>query len=196
MKHFVALLLLLVAFTVAALGQGNWRVDKAHSSMMFTIRHLVISEVVGNFKEWDMKVTSSKEDWTNTKVEAVAKITSINTENERRDADLRSDNFFSADKFPEMKFVSESFEKVGDNQYKIKGHLTIRDITKEVTFDAEHLGTISDRRMGTRAGWKAMASINRFDFGLKWNAALETGGLVAGETVKITVNLELVKQAS
>jgi polyisoprenoid-binding protein YceI len=179
-----------------AVSQTSWRVDKSHSKMMFTVRHLVISEVVGYFREWDMKITNSKEDWTDTNVEAVAKVASVNTDNERRDADLRSDNFFSAEKFPDMKFVSSSFEKVADNKYKIKGLLTIRDVTKEVVFEGEILGTINDPRMGTRVGWKATAQINRFDFGLQWNRMIETGGLVAGETVTIIINLELIKQAA
>lgn len=194
MKRSALLLASFVLMMGTAVSQTTWRVDKSHSKMMFTVRHLVISEVVGYFKEWDMKITNSKEDWTDTRVEAVAKVASINTDNERRDADLQSDDFFSAEKFPEMKFVSSSFEKVGDNKYKIKGLLTIRDVTKEVVFDGEILGTINDPRMGTRVGWKATTQINRFDFGLKWNRMIETGNLVVGETVTIVINLQLIKQ--
>jgi polyisoprenoid-binding protein YceI len=177
-------------------GQTTWRVDKSHSKMMFTVRHMLVSEVPGYFKEWDMKITSSKDDWTDATVEAVVQTASINTDNERRDADLRSDNFFNAEKFPEMKFVSTAFEKVGEKKYRIKGNLTIRDVTKEVVFDAELLGMINDPRAGTRVGWKATTQINRFDFGLKWNRMIETGGLVVGETVNISVMLELIKQAA
>jgi polyisoprenoid-binding protein YceI len=190
---FVGLLLTGVATSAS---QTVWRVDKSHSSMMFTVRHMLVSEVPGYFKEWDMKITASKDDWTDATVEAVAKTASINTDNERRDADLRSDNFFNSERFPEMKFVSTAFEKVGDKKYKIKGNLTIRDVTKEVVFDAELLGMINDPRVGTRVGWKATAQINRFDFGLKWNRMMETGGLVVGETVNITILLELIKQAA
>jgi len=132
-------------------------------------------------------------DWADATVEATAKTATVNTENERRDGHLKSDDFFNAEKFPEMKFVSTAFEKVGENKYKIKGNLTIRDITKEVVFDAEILGTINDSRMGTRVGWKATTEVNRFEFGLKWNRAIEAGGLVVGETVKIIINLELIK---
>lgn len=196
MKRFILLLFVVCHAAMPALGQGNWRVDKAHSKMLFTVRHMVISEVVGYFKEWEMKITSLKEDWTDATAEALAQVASINTDNERRDADLRSDNFFNAEKFPEMKFVSTSFEKVGDNKHKIKGFLTIRDVTKEVTFDAEILGRINDPQAGTRIGWRATAKVNRFDFGLKWNRTIETGGLIAGETVTIIINLELIKQAA
>lgn len=197
MKRF--LLLVVVLFLVAGmtLSQGTtWRVDRSHSKMLFSIRHMVITDVVGYFKEWDMKITTTKEDWTDATAEATAQVASINTDNERRDADLRSDNFFSTDKFPEAKFISTAFEKAGDKKYKIKGFLTIRDVTKEVVFDAEILGMINDPRVGTRVGWKATTQINRFEYGLKWNRMIETGGLVAGETVTITLNLELIKQTS
>jgi polyisoprenoid-binding protein YceI len=164
--------------------------------MMFIVRHMLISEVPGYFRDWDMKISATKEDWTDATVETVVQTASVNTDNERRDADLRSDNFFNSEKFPEMKFVSTAFEKVGEKKYKIKGNLTIRDITKEVTFDAELLGILNDPRAGTRVGWKATAQINRFDFGLKWNRMIETGGLVVGEMVSIVVNLELIKQTT
>ncbi len=197
MKRFMLLAVALCVIAGSALSQGTtWRVDKSHSKMLFSIRHMLISEVVGYFKEWDMKITSSKEDWTDASAEATAQVGTINTDNERRDADLRSENFFSADKFPEAKFTSTAFEKVSDKKYKIKGFLTIRDVTKEVVFDAEILGMINDPRVGTRIGWKVTTQINRFEYGLKWNRMIETGGLVAGETVTITINLELIKQAA
>lgn len=196
MKRIVFALLVAGIAASTAMAQGGWSTDKAHSNVTFAVRHLVISEVVGNFKEWDVTVASKKDDWSDATVSAVIKTGSINTENERRDGHLKSDDFFNAEKFPEMKFVSTKFEKVGENKYKISGDLTIRNITKPVTFDAEILGTISDPRMGTRSGWKATTEINRFDFGLKWNMATEAGGLVAGDKVKITVNLELVKEST
>lgn len=197
MKRFSGIAVFMLAMVAIAIGQSTtWRADKAHSKFLFSVRHMVISEVIGYFKEWDMKVTVSKEDWTDAVAEATVQIASVNSDNDRRDADLKSDNFFNAEKFPEMKFKSTAFEKVGDKKYKIKGNLTIRDTTKEVEFDAEILGAINDPRMGTRMGWKVIAQINRFDYGLKWSRTLETGGLIAGETVTITVNLELIKQTS
>ena len=197
MKRFSRVVFFLLAAVAIALGQGtSWKADKAHSKFLFSVRHMVVSEVVGYFKEWEMKITASKEDWTDAVAEATVQIASVNSDNDRRDADLKSDNFFSADKFPEMKFKSTAFEKVSDKKYKIKGSLTIRDITKEVVFDAEILGAINDPRMGIRMGWKATTQINRFDYGLKWNRTIEAGGLIAGETVTITVNLELIKQTS
>jgi polyisoprenoid-binding protein YceI len=196
MKQAILFVGLFLAGAGTLASQTTWRVDKSHSKMMFTVRHMLVAEVPGYFKEWDMKITSSKDDWTDATVEAVAQTASINTDNERRDADLRSDNFFNSEKFPEMTFVSTAFEKVGEKKYNIKGNLTIRDVTREVVFDAELLGIINDPRAGTRVGWKATAPINRFDFGLKWNRMIETGGLVVGETVNITIMLALIKQAA
>jgi len=122
-------------------------------------------------------------------------VATVNTGNERRDADVRSDNFFSAEKFPQMKFVSKSLKKIDNDKYQLTGDLTIKDVTKEVTFDVTLLGVISAGPMGTRSGWKATTTIDRFDYNLKWNRALETGGLVVGKDVTINLNLEFVKKA-
>jgi polyisoprenoid-binding protein YceI len=110
-----------------------------------------------------------------------------------RDGHLKTDDFFSAEKFSTIKFKSTSFEKVGDSHYKIKGNLTIRDTTKEVTIDAVLNGIIPSGK-GMRSGWKATLAVNRFDYGLKWDRTIETGGLVAGATVNLVFNLEFVKQ--
>jgi polyisoprenoid-binding protein YceI len=153
---------------------------------------MVISEVTGYFKEYDIQVNAAKDDFTDATIAATLKVASINTDNERRDGHLKSDDFFSSEKFPDITFKSASVEKTGENIYKIHGNLTIRDVTKSVTFDAVHRGTIKTSR-GTVSAWKATLEINRFDYNLKWNRTIETGGLVAGETVTITLNLELQK---
>jgi polyisoprenoid-binding protein YceI len=164
--------------------------------MLFSVRHMVISEAVGYFKEWDLKVTASNDDWSDAAIEGTIEVASINTDNDRRDTHLKSDDFFNAEKFPQLEFKSTSFEKVDENKFKVRGSLTMRDITKDVVFDADLLGRIDDQRGGARVGWKIVGQVNRFDYGLKWNRTIETGGLVAGETVTITLNLELIKQAS
>ena len=193
----MAIALLVTGLAVSsAMSQGGWRTDKSHSNVMFSITHLVVSEVVGNFDEWDISISSAKNDWSDAKVEATLKTASIDTDNERRDDHLKKDDFFSAEKYPEITFVSTGFEKVGEEEYKINGNLTIRDITKPLTFDAKITGTLDDSRLGKRIGWKATAEINRFDFGLKWDRMTEAGGLVAGENVKIIVNLELIKETT
>lgn len=189
------LLLLISVFGISPLiaQKTGWSLDKAHSSVGFSVKHMVISEVTGNFWDFDINFTSSKSDFTDAVVEATIKVASINTDNEKRDAHLRTDDFFNAEKFPLITFKSTSFEKVTDNTYKITGHLTIRDVTKKVTFDATYNGSIKAPWGAQIYSWKATLAINRFDYGLKWNKAIETGGLIAGDTVNITLNLELDK---
>jgi polyisoprenoid-binding protein YceI len=194
MKRFI----LFFALTVFALGslmaqKSGWTLDKAHSSINFSVRHMVISEVTGNFRDFDVSFTSSRDDFSDASVDASINVASINTDNERRDGHMKTDDFFNAEKFPQIKFKSTSFEKVGENKYNITGDLTIRDVTKKVTFDAVYNGTIKAPWGATISSWKASLSVNRFDYGLKWNKAIDSGGLIAGETVKITLNLELDK---
>ncbi|MEK6566802.1 MAG: YceI family protein [Bacteroidota bacterium] len=201
MKRTLAALFLVTVVSWNLLAQTpegqptGWKLDKSHSTIVFTVKHMVISEVQGNFKDFDITINSSKDDFSDAQVGVVIKAASINTESEGRDKDLRSDNFFSAEKFPEIKFKSTKFEKSGDNIYKIYGDLTIRDTTKQVVFDVVHNGTLKTTR-GLMSAWKATLSMNRFDYGLKWNRMIETGGLVAGEMVHITITLELRKAVS
>ena len=197
MKQFI------LFFALIILGAGSlpaqktgWTLDKAHSSIGFSVRHMVISEVTGNFKDFDISFTSSKDDYSDAIVDASIKVASINTDNERRDGHLKTDDFFNAEKFPLIKFKGTSFEKVGENKYKIIGDLTVRDVTKKVSFDAVYNGTIKAPWGATVSSWKATLAINRFDYGLKWNKAIESGGLIAGDTVTITLNLELNKPSA
>lgn len=192
----IVVLFLAVGFASLSAQKSGWKLDKAHSGIVFSIRHLVISEVTGNFKDFDIAFSATKDDFTDASVDATLKVASLSTDNERRDGHLKSDDFFNAEKFPEIKFKSTSFEKVGDNKYKIKGDLTIRDVTKEVTFDATYNGSIKGMGGSTVTAWKASLAMNRFDYGLKWNRTIESGGLVAGDIVNITMNLELVKPAA
>ena len=190
-------------FTIAILSAGSsiaqqsgWTLDKAHSSINFSVSHMVISEVTGNFKDFDVSFTSSKDDFSDATIDASIKVASVNTGNERRDGHMKTDDFFNAEKFPQIKFTSTSFEKVGENKYNVTGDLTIRDITKKVTFNAVYNGTIKAPWGATISSWKATISVNRFDYGLKWNKAIDSGGLIAGEIVKITLNLEFDKPSA
>ena len=171
---------------------GTWVVDKPHTNVKFSISHLVISDVDGNFKSFDGTMESSKPDFSDAKITFSADVNSINTDNEMRDNHLKSDEFFNAAKFPQIKFVSSSFTPLGDNKYKLVGDLTIRDVTKSVTFDVKYGGTVVAMG-GTHAGFKATATINRFDYNLKWNKTTEAGGLVAGQDVEITINADFKK---
>jgi polyisoprenoid-binding protein YceI len=197
MNRFRTLLFITVLAVSSVLAQkSGWNLDKAHSSIGFSIKHMVISEVTGNFKDYDINFNSTKSDFTDASVVASIKVASINTDNEKRDGHLKTDDFFNAEKFPLITFKSTSFEKVGDNKYKITGDLTIRDVTKKVTFDATYNGSIKAPWGAQIYSWKATVSVNRFDYGLKWNKAIEAGGLIAGDTVNITLNLELNKPAA
>jgi polyisoprenoid-binding protein YceI len=193
MKRFFQLAAALLAVSSLALSQSGWKLDKNHSSIGFSVKHLVISTVSGNFKDFDITLTTAKDDFSDAAVQAVIKTASINTDNTARDNHLKSDDFFNAEKFPEIKFTSTSFEKVGEGKYKIAGDLTIRDVTKRVVFDAVYNGSIKTPWGNTAMSWTAAAVINRFDYNLKWNKALESGGLIAGQDVTITINLEMDK---
>lgn len=197
MKRFILFLALTILGTGSLMAQNSvWTLDKAHSSIGFSVRHMVISEVTGNFKDFDISFTSSKDDYSDAAVDVSIKVASVNTDNERRDGHLKTDDFFNTEKFPQIKFKSTLFEKVGENKYKITGDLTIRDVTKKVMFDATYNGTIKAPWGATVSSWKATLAVNRFDYGLKWNKKIETGGLIAGDTVNITLNLELNKPSA
>ncbi len=174
--------------------QVTWKVDQVHSRVQISVRHMVISEVTGLFNEFDATFVQSADDFSNSKIEAVIKANSIDTNNEKRDNHLRSADFLDAANYPEITFTSTSVEKTGENTYKVTGDLTIRDVTKTVVLDTKYFGEVIDPYGRTRAGFKATTSINRIDYGVSWNALLEGGGLIVSETVGITLNMELVKQ--
>lgn len=176
------------------LAQSVWKVDPVHSQVKFSVTHMLISEVPGNFKDFDVTLTQpGKDDFSGSAVEATIKTASINTDNDKRDTHLRSNDFFNAEKFPLITFKSTSFEATGKNTYKITGLLTIRDSTKQVVLDAK-LNGIVDAWGGTHAGFKATTTIDRFDYGVRWDKTLDAGGLIVGRSVDITLLLELVKQ--
>lgn len=182
--------LLTISFSNA---QTKWNLDKSHSKVHFTVSHLVITDVMGQFKNFDANIETSKDDFTDAKINFSVEVSSIYTENEKRDTHLKSDDFFNAEKFPKMTFAGKSLKKVGGKKYKLTGDFTIRDITKQVTLDVIYNGTIKDPWGNTKAGFKITGSVNRFDYNLKWNVLTEAGGAVVGKTVYITIDLELDK---
>ncbi len=173
---------------------GKWVLDKPHTNVKFSVSHLVVSDVEGSFKSFDGEMTNSKPDFTDAVINFTADVNSLSTDNEMRDKHLKSDDFFNAAKFPQIKFASKSFQSLGNNKYKLTGDLTIRDITKTVSFDVTYGGTVTSASMGgTHAGFKAKTTINRFDYNLKWNALTEAGGAVVGKDVDITLNIDMKK---
>ena len=175
-------------------GQTLWSLDAAHSKITFNVSHMMISDVEGYFKAFDGQLTTGNADFTDADIAFTVNAASINTDNEARDKHLRSDDFFNVEKFPKMTFKSTSFKKVSGNAYKLTGMLTIRDVTKPVTFDVIYNGTVISPYKMTVAGFKVMGSINRFDYNLKWNTKMDSGSMVVGEKVNIVANIELVKK--
>jgi len=192
LRFRLAAIVLLISF-ISINAQTKWNVDKAHSKVLFSVTHLVISEVTGEFKDFTGSIESSKDDFSDTKINFVVDVNSISTDNDQRDKHLKSDDFFNADKFPQIIFKGKSLKKVKGNNYKLTGDFTMRDVTKQVTLDVVYNGTIKDPYGNTKAGFKIIGKINRFDYNLKWNALIEAGGAVVGKTVTMTVNLELQK---
>lgn len=193
MKLKITLILILILST-AIFAQNKWTLDKSHSNVRFTVTHLVISEVEGTFRSFDGNIVSGKDDFSDAVINFAVDINSIDTDNEKRDGHLKSDDFFNAAKYPEMTFKSKSFKKISDNKYKLSGDLTIRNITKPVIFDVVYGGSTEDGYGNIKAGFKASTEINRFDYDLKWNALTEAGGAVVGKNVTIDLRLQYAKR--
>jgi polyisoprenoid-binding protein YceI len=187
----LSLLLVLFASVSLSYGQTNWAIDKAHSKIGFSVSHLVISEANGNFKEFDAKVTSKSEDFVGAEVEFTAKVASIDTENEQRDTHLKSEDFFDAEKFPEVTFKG-TIQKNG-GKYELVGKFTMKEVTKDVKFAVKYNGTIKDPWGNIKSGFKVTGTVNRKEYGLKWGAMTEAGGAVVGDEVNIICNIELQK---
>ena len=176
---------------ISELAPGVWNVDASHSTIGFVARHLMVSKVRGHFATFTGTLTIADEPLAS-KVEASADIASITTGDDDRDAHLKSADFFDADNFPTMTLVSTGIDKNGSD-YVLHTDLTIKGVTKQVDFELEFDGVSGDPWGGTRAGFSAQAEVNRKDWGLEWNVALETGGVLVSEKVKIQLDIEAIK---
>jgi polyisoprenoid-binding protein YceI len=177
--------------SLSDLTPGVWNVDPSHSTIGFVARHLMVSKVRGHFAKFDGTITVG-EDPLQSKVEATVEIASVTTNDETRDGHLKSADFFDLEKNPTMTLVSTGVDKKGSD-YVLHTDLTINGITKAVDFDLEFDGVSKDPWGGTRAGFSADAEVNRKDWGLEWNVALETGGVLVGEKVKIQLEIEAIQ---
>jgi polyisoprenoid-binding protein YceI len=174
----------------------KWVLDPTHSEVQFKVRHLMITNVTGQFNEYTVDVQTEDEDFMTADAGFTAQIDSVTTGNEQRDQHLKSPDFFDLANYPQLKFKATRYEEVDhDGSYEIYGDLTIRNITKPAKLEVEFGGIIKDPWGNTRAGFTINGKINRKDFGLAWHAVTETGGLVASDEVRIHCNLELIKQA-
>lgn len=169
-----------------------WKIDPVHSEIQFKIKHLVISTVTGSFKSFNATVETDGDDFEDADIHFEADTSSVSTDNEQRDQHLKSDDFFNAEKFPKIIFNSNSFKKTGDDQFKIYGDLTIRDVTKPVILDVVYGGT-ADFYDQIKAGFEVTGKINRKDFGLVWNGVTEAGNVVVGDEVKLALNVQFAK---
>lgn len=197
MKTTVKLITMFFAvmiFSMTAQSQTKWSLDNSHSNVKFTVTHLLISEVDGYFKTFEGSMVASKPDFTDAKIEFSVDVNSINTDNEMRDNHLKGDDFFNAEKFPKMKFTSLEFKKINDKKYELTGNLTIRDVTKKVKFDVVYGGQTKDPWGNQKIGFKAKTTVNRLEYGLKWNTLTEAGGAVVGPDVDITINVAFAKE--
>jgi polyisoprenoid-binding protein YceI len=173
----------------------KWAIDPMHSEVQFKVKHLVISTVSGFFRSFEGSVESKNEDFDGASIEFSIDINSVDTNQTQRDEHLKSPDFFDAAKYPHIKFKSTSFKKTGDDEYELKGDLTIRGVTKAVNLHAEFGGSAADSYGNIRAGFEITGKVNRKEFGLTWEGVTEAGSIVVGEDIKLTINAELVKQA-
>lgn len=174
----------------------KWKIDQAHSDIQFKVKHLMISTVTGSFKNFDLEVETEAADFnTATSIVFTANIDSITTNNEQRDAHLKSVDFFQADKYPQLRFIGKKYEG-NDDTAKLQGDLTIKGITKPVTLNVEYGGTVIDPYGQTKAGFTVTGKISRKEFGLTWNGVTETGGVVVSDEIKIHTEIQLIKQVA
>jgi polyisoprenoid-binding protein YceI len=173
----------------------TWVFDHSHTKVGFSVRHFGITETDGFFRNFTGTVTSEKDDFSDVQVDITVQTGSIDTNDAQRDAHLKADDFFAAERFPEMKFISKRIEPTSiANEYKLHGDLTIRDITKSVTFDLEFAGIVPQDPFGnTKAGFFLTGSLNRQDYGLSFNVLLGTGDLAVSDKVKIHIPVQLLK---
>jgi len=186
----------LFTMNLAAVSFGQntvWKIDPSHSTLGFSIDHLVVSETVGEFKDYTVTIISDKEDFTDAKINVIIQTSSIDTEDNDRDKHLKSKDFFNVEKYPQIEFKSMEFTKKPNGEYILVGTLQMHGITKKVTLNAKFGGIIKDLWGGTRAGLKIWGALDRYEYGLKYNSLMEAGGLSIGREVRIECRVELIK---
>ena len=174
----------------------KWAIDPSHSKIGFKVKHLMISNVLGNFKEFEGEVSTVGNDFSKSVISFSLNTASVDTEIADRDGHLKSADFFDVENHPKITFEGNGLTDLGDDLFKLTGNLTIKGVSHPVTLDVEFGGVMPDPWGNVKAGFSITGKINRKDWGLTWNAALETGGVLVGEEVKINCDIELVKQAA
>lgn len=177
-------------------GPAVWTIDPTHTSAEFAVRHLMLSTVKGRFGSVEATLRGDPREPLSGTAEAVIDVSSIDTGNAERDAHLRSADFFDVENYPSLRYVSRALRQTGERDFEVDGELTIRDVTRAVTLSVTFEGLVKDPWGNERIGLSAEGKIKRTDFGLKWNMALEAGGVVVGEDVRIVLQVEAVRQAA
>jgi polyisoprenoid-binding protein YceI len=172
-----------------------WNIDPTHSEIQFKVKHLVISTVTGHFRQFEGTVITEGDDFATAAINFSADVASVDTNQTQRDEHLRSGDFFDAEQFPKMTFVSTNITKTGDEDYTVTGDLTIKGTTKAVTLAAEYGGSMTDFYGNYKSGFEVTGKINRKDFGLTWGAVTEAGGVVVGDDVKLAFNIQIARPA-
>jgi polyisoprenoid-binding protein YceI len=180
--------------TQPTVSQATWTLDVSHSVIEFSVKHMMIANVKGRFASFTGTITGNLPDLTGAQVQVTVDAASIDTRDAQRDAHLRSADFFDVERFPTLTLVSKRIERTGENTYDLVADLTIHGVTREVVFHTTFEGEGKDPWGNQRVGFTADAQINRKDFGLTWNVALEAGGILVGETVKIHVEAQAIRQ--
>jgi polyisoprenoid-binding protein YceI len=173
----------------------KWIFDPTHSELTFKIKHLMITNVSGSFQDFTADLETNGDDLTNATIRASAKVSSVSTNNTQRDQHLLNSDFFEADAFPTIDFISRKIEKTGDDTYKVTGDLTMKGVTNTVELNVEYGGLVNDPWGNKRAGFVIDGKINRSKWGMNFNGVLETGGLMLGDEVRIHSEVELIKEA-
>ncbi len=173
----------------------SWKIDSAHSEINFTVRHMMISNVRGRFEKFSGTVDFVEDNPTQSTVDVQIEAASINTKETARDTHLKSADFFNAEQYPYLTFKGKKVQVLDANHGRITGDLTIKDVTKEVVLDVEYSGQAKNPWGMTSAGFSATTSITRKNWGLVWNVGLETGGVLVGDEIKISLEVEMIKQA-
>lgn len=179
--------------SISDVKKTTWLLDKSHTKIQFSARHMIISEVTGHFSDYELKMNAD-DGFEDAEVELDVNTASIDTGITDRDNHLKSADFFDVEKFPKMVFKSRKTEKLNEGKFKVTGDLTIKDVTKPIDLDVTYGGTIKDPWGNIRAGFRLQGTVNRFDYGLKWNALMETGGAVVSKNINITCDVEVTKQ--
>lgn len=176
------------------MAKSNWKIDPSHSEIAFKVKHMMFTNVSGKFNDFQATIENEDDDFETSKISFLTQVDSIDTNNVDRDNHLRSVDFFDAERFPVISFTSTGINKINENVFEISGDLTIKNVTKNITLEVKYSGVMKDPWGITRAGISFSGEINRKEFGVTWNASLETGGVLVGEDTKLTADVQFTKE--